>query len=139
MYKKFSEIDVNDTLYFIFDKYGILKNGDLKNINYGIAITTCKVNWFHKFSEVSDMAIELDRKIYNIDLWGKAFCFSEELVLGNMFSVPNKNYSRIHMLKPNFDMYCFTTKEEMESFINNSLSTILRNIEKIKKSLVEIK
>ena len=139
MYKKFNEITINDTLYFIFDYFGMLSDGKFNNPNYGIAMTTCQVDWVHKFSETNEISVKIDRRIWNRDLWGYMPLIMTELILDKTFLVPNGEYSDMMIHNKHFDMYCFTTKKEMERFIKDRISTTQKNIKRMKKDLLEIK
>lgn len=125
MYKKFNEINVNDTLYFIFDEHKILENKKFDNPKYGITIITRKIKRIDKDYWMKEMSIETNKAICNDNLCAQLFIVKKDLSSRMWF---NKNYY----------MYCFTTKEEMEKYINDKISTILKNIEKIKNSLLEI-
>lgn len=152
-YKKFSQLKKGDTIYFLIDKYNILKtsgNGGVgfANENYGLVIcsrtfTTDTWYWHSPRTNNGHLTdIMIDKEIScsvswqkeNEVLWGqkrfKPITKEEGEKSCLQFECSNSNYYRDGDIG-----YMFTTKDELEERVKEVIKIVKENLNKIENSL----
>lgn len=152
-YKKFSELKKGDTIYFLIDKYNILKTSGggcvgFANDNYGLVIcsrtfTSEKWCWHNPRTDNGHLTdIKIDKEISCSVSWKE-----EKEVLwreGSYHSITKAEgeESRLRFRCWNYNYYgdgdigyMFTTKEELEERVKEVTDIVKENLRKIENSL----
>ena len=138
-YKKFSQLKKGDTIYFLIDRYGILKTSGnnsvgFANKNYGLVIcsrTFTTDTWYMIDKEIS---CSVSWRKENEVLWGqkrfKPITKEEGENSCLQFACSNSSYYRDGDIG-----YMFTTKDELEERVKEVIKIVKENLNKIENSL----
>ena len=152
-YKKFSELEKGDKIYFLIDRYNILKTSGshsvgFANENYGLVIcsrtfTTERWDWHSPRTDNGHLTnIRIDKEISCSVSWKE-----EKEVLWNERSYhcitkAEGEESRLQFRCSNSTLYSdgdigymFTTREELEKYVKEVTDVVKENLMKIEDSL----